>query len=266
MKKNDLFEFYNQSEEYFDLSERAHSKGELFPIHQEILDKCQKKKGLIVDLGCGTGLDVSKMVSDDNTCLGLDISKLAIDKAKSKKIKKTNFKKSDFENLPLEDNSVDVVTSFFVFEHLFNLEKVLSEADRILKKNGEVFFLCPNFASPFRGAPVYGWYSKDKILKKIFLSLGRIFNVWILRKKDFRVRIIDESLINLNKTGEDWDAVNEPSMFEFINYFKRKNYQIDFRTWLSPSKTVSEKLFSYFKSFPIIKYWGPLCYIYAQKR
>ena len=264
--KKIFFDYYNENEKYFDLSEKAHLKGGLFPIHQEILDKCKKKNGLIVDLGCGTGLDISKMVSNNNFCLGLDISQLAINKAKSKKIKNTDFKRSNLENLPLDDNSVDIVTSFFVFEHLLNPEKVLLEADRILKENGEVFILCPNFSSPFRGAPVYGWYSIDKILKKMLLSLRRMFNVWVLRKKDFKVKMIDESLIDLSKNGEDWDSTNEPSIFEFVNYFKRKNYQINFKTWLSPPKTKTEKIFSYFKSFPIVKYWGPVCYLYAKKR
>jgi len=266
VNKKKLFEFYNQSEEYFKSTEQGHLQGNIFPIHRKILNKCKKKKGLIVDLGCGTGLDVSKMVSNDNFCLGIDISELAVNRAKSRKIKNTDFKKSNLENLPLENKSADVITSFFTFEHLLNPEKVLSEADRILKKDGEIFILCPNFASPFRGAPVYGWYSKDKILKKMILSLGRIFNVWILRKKDFKVKIIDESLIDFNKIGEDWDAANEPSMFEFVNYFKRKKYQIDFKTWLSSPKTKTEKLFSYFKNFPIIKYWGPVCYFYGKKR
>ncbi|MFH1551657.1 MAG: class I SAM-dependent methyltransferase, partial [bacterium] len=201
MGKEKLFKFYNRSQEYFELAEKGHLKKTTFPIHREILNKCQKKKGLIVDLGCGTGLDISKMVSNNNFCLGIDISQLAIDKAKSRKMENTDFLKSDLENLPLENKSVDIITSFFTFEHLLNPEKVLSEADRILKENGEIFILCPNFSSPFRGAPVYGWYNKAKIFKKMFLSLSRIFSVLILRKKDFKVKIIDESLINFKKIG-----------------------------------------------------------------
>ncbi len=266
MDKEKLFEFYNQSQEYFDLTEKGHLEKTIFPIHQEILNKCKKKRGLIVDLGCGTGLDISKMAGGNNHCLGIDVSQIAVNRAKTRKINHAHFLKSNLENLPLDKKSANVITSFFTFEHLFNSEKVLLEADRILKKSGELFILCPNFASPFRGAPVYGWYSKDKIFKKMLLSLRRMFNVWILRKKDFKVKMIDESLIDLNKIGEDWDAVNEPSMFEFVNYFKRKNYQVDFKTWLSPPKTKGEKLFSYLKNFPIVKYWGPICYLYAKKR
>ncbi len=78
--------------------------------------------------------------------------------------------------------------------------------------------------------------------------------------------MIDQSLIDLSKIGPDQDAVNEPSVFEFINYFKRREYKVSSKTWLSPPKTGIEKFFSYFRRLPIIKYWGPLCYIYARKR
>ena len=265
-----LFNYYNQNEEYFELAEKGQSGKNNIIFYQKILNRCKNKKGFLIDLGCGTGLDIFAMTGKNNFCLGLDISKLAINRAvkraDKKKIKNVDFKQSNLDKIFLKDNSVNTITSFWSFEHLLNPEKVLSEADRILKKDGEIFILCPNFSSPFRGAPVYGWYSKDKILKKMILSLSRIFSVLILRKKDFKVKMIDESLIDFNKIGEDWDAANEPSIFEFINYFRRKNYQVDFKTWLSPPKTMSERFFSYFKNFLIIKYWGPVCYFYAKKR
>lgn len=266
--KEKLVEFYNQNKKYFELAEQGHSDKDLFPIHKNILSKCKKKKGLIVDLGCGTGLDTFAMAGKNNFCLGLDISSLAIKKAqdKIKDRKNINFQKANLENLPLKNNSVDVVTSFFTFEHLFGPEKVLSEINRVLKPEGELFILCPNFVSPFRGAPVFGGVRKIKIIKKMILSFIRIFNVRFLRKKDFKVNFIDGSLIDLNKVGYDWDAANEPSMFEFANYFYNKKYKIDYGTWLSPPKTKIENIFSYFKNFPIIKYWGPLCYLYAQKK
>lgn len=259
-----LFEFYNQNKEYFKLTEQGHLRGGLFPIHKEILNKCKEKKGFLVDLGCGTGLDILAMTDKNNFCLGIDISQLAIKKAlaRTKNKKNIDFKQSNLEKLPLENNSVDVITSFFTFEHLLNSEKVLDEIDRVLKSKKEAFILCPNYSSPFRNPPIFGGIRKIRIVKKMILSLWRVFNVWFLKKKDFRVKIIEP---DLTKIGEDWDAVNEPSVFEFINYFKRKNYKIDYQTWLSPPKTKIEKFFSYFKNFPIIKYWGPVCYIYAKK-
>ncbi len=86
----------------------------------------------------------------------------------------------------------------------------------------------------------------------MMLYLWRMVNVSLFRKKDFRVRLIDSNLIDLTKIGEDWDAVNEPSVFEFVHYFRRKGYSVDFQTWLSPVKSGVEKFFSYFKKILVI--------------
>ncbi len=182
--KKKFLNYYSENKKYFELREQSRLQEEIFPIHKEILEKCRKKKGLIVDLGCGTGLDTLAMSGQENFCLGIDISQLAINKAKARKIKNADFLKSDLENLPLNSKSVDVITSFYTFEHLFDTEKVLSEIDRVLKSKGEIFLLCPNYVSPFRGAPAFGGVRKIKIAKKMILLLSRIFNVWFLRKKE----------------------------------------------------------------------------------
>lgn len=277
MLEKDFFKFYNHSDAYFELAEPGHRQGDIFPIHRQILNECRNKKGLIIDLGCGTGLDVLAMLGNNNHCLGLDISGIAVKKAMARieelKIKNIDFKQADLGHLPLADNSVDVITSFYTFEHLVSPEKVLLEIDRVLKPNGEVFILCPNFSSPFRGAPVFGGIRKIRILKKMLLSLGRFFNVNILMDKGFKIKMIDSSLINLPadstgkfKIGYDWDAANEPSLLEFVNYFKNRDYLVSFESWLTPPKTKIESFFTNFKVLPIIKYWGPICYVHARKR
>ncbi len=218
-QKEKLYQFYNQSEEYFELTEQGHRREIIFPIHREILNKCRERNGLLIDLGCGTGLDTLAMSGQNNFCLGIDISGLAIKKARIRAENKKNvkFRRSDLENLPLEDRSVKTITSFYTFEHLFNPEKVLSEVDRVLIKKGELFLLCPSFASPFRNAPVFGGVRKIRILKKMILSLIRIFSVRILRKRDFKVKMIDESLIDFNKIGKD---LTFPSEMQFSRYNK----------------------------------------------
>ncbi|HCB51051.1 TPA: hypothetical protein DEP21_00420 [Patescibacteria group bacterium] len=40
------------------------------------------------------------------------------------------------ENLPFEDNSFDLATSFFVLEHINNIDHLFSEVYRILKPGG----------------------------------------------------------------------------------------------------------------------------------
>ncbi len=47
-------------------------------------------------------------------------------------------------DIPLEDNSIDYVTSFEIFEHLVNPLHMIEEAYRILEKDGVYFLTTPN--------------------------------------------------------------------------------------------------------------------------
>jgi len=58
----------------------------------------------------------------------------------------------DIENIPIKDDSVDVVISIAVLEHVENPEKVVGEIHRILKKGGIIFTYFP-FMQPFHASP-----------------------------------------------------------------------------------------------------------------
>jgi SAM-dependent methyltransferase len=56
------------------------------------------------------------------------------------------------ENLPFENESIDVVVCVAVLEHVKEPEKIISEAWRVLKKNGEIYLEVP-FLQPFHPTP-----------------------------------------------------------------------------------------------------------------
>lgn len=58
----------------------------------------------------------------------------------------------DIENLPFQDNSVDIILNIAVLEHVPNPEKVVNEIHRVLKKGGKVFSLFP-FIQGFHASP-----------------------------------------------------------------------------------------------------------------
>lgn len=98
---------------------------------------------VILDIGSGGGLDVflaSKKVGAKGKVIGLDMTEQMINRAKrnAKKGKYNNveFKLGEAEDLPVKDNSTDLVMSNCVINLAPDKEKVYREIYRILKPGG----------------------------------------------------------------------------------------------------------------------------------
>ncbi|HYI94409.1 MAG TPA: arsenite methyltransferase [Bryobacteraceae bacterium] len=97
----------------------------------------------ILDLGSGGGIDVilsARRVGATGKAYGLDMTDemLALAEENKKKSGLTNveFLKGEIENIPLPDNSVDVIISNCVINLSANKDRVLREAFRVLKPGG----------------------------------------------------------------------------------------------------------------------------------
>jgi len=105
-------------------------------LEKNIQRNADNKFGGIVDVGCGTGQATSLFANDFTSVLGVDVSAGQINEAThSNKLANVQFKVSPAEKLPLEDNSVDVVSCVQSF-HWFDTKVFLAEAQRVLKPNG----------------------------------------------------------------------------------------------------------------------------------
>jgi len=97
----------------------------------------------VLDLGSGGGIDVllsARRVGPTGKVYGLDMTDemLALARENQKKagIENVEFLKGEIEQIPLPDNSIDVVISNCVINLSADKEKVLSEAFRVLKPGG----------------------------------------------------------------------------------------------------------------------------------
>lgn len=97
----------------------------------------------VLDLGSGGGIDVflsAKRVGPTGKAYGLDMTDemLALARANQQKSGLTNveFLKGEIENIPLPDNSVDVIISNCVINLSADKDRVLREAFRVLKPGG----------------------------------------------------------------------------------------------------------------------------------
>ncbi len=98
---------------------------------------------VVLDLGSGGGIDVilsAKRVGPAGKAYGLDMTDemLALARENQKKagIENVEFLKGAIENIPLPDNTVDVIISNCVINLSGDKDRVLSEAFRVLKPGG----------------------------------------------------------------------------------------------------------------------------------
>jgi arsenite methyltransferase len=98
---------------------------------------------IVLDLGSGGGIDVllsAKRVAPGGKAYGLDMTDemhaLARENQRKAGVANVEFLKGEIENIPLPDNSVDVVISNCVINLSADKQKVLREAFRVLKPGG----------------------------------------------------------------------------------------------------------------------------------
>ena len=97
----------------------------------------------VLDLGSGGGIDVllsARRVGPTGKAYGLDMTgemlALAEENKRKAGVMNVEFLKGEIENIPLPDNSVDVIISNCVINLSANKDRVLSEAFRVLKPGG----------------------------------------------------------------------------------------------------------------------------------
>jgi arsenite methyltransferase len=99
----------------------------------------------VIDLGSGGGLDCflsANKVGEKGKIIGVDMTPEMLDKARTNlqksKHKNIEFRLGEIENLPIADNTADVIISNCVINLSPNKQRVFQEAYRVLKPNGRL--------------------------------------------------------------------------------------------------------------------------------
>lgn len=137
-----------------------------------LISKLQPQKGMLLDIGAGTGDFLQEASNQNWQCTGIEPS----EKAKGIAIQKGVSFADDLASL--ENHSFDVITMWHVLEHVPDLEKQIQELKRLLKSNGTILIAVPNFKSfdaqhygKFWAAydvPRHLWHFSKTAIEKLF--------------------------------------------------------------------------------------------------
>ncbi len=106
-----------------------------------------KKRGRLLDVGAGFGFFISEMRGRGWDVLGVEISKKAIDYARH--VLGLTVHEGSLENIGFQEGEFDVVSGFYVIEHLPRPMEFLKECYRILKPGGLLLLRYPH-ATPIK--------------------------------------------------------------------------------------------------------------------
>jgi ubiquinone/menaquinone biosynthesis C-methylase UbiE len=135
---------------------------------------------VVLDIASGEGYGSNLMSEKASFVYGVDIDSNTVDKAKLK-YKKENleFRIGSANEIPIENNSIDVVISFETLEHHDKHEEMMLEIKRVLKSNGLLIISTPdklyysdvrNFKNKFHIKELY----KDEFVNLMFDNFNRM--------------------------------------------------------------------------------------------
>jgi arsenite methyltransferase len=187
----------------------------------------------VLDLGSGGGIDVllsGRRVGPTGKAYGLDMTEEMLSLANENKRKagaeNVEFLKGEIENIPLPDNSVDVIISNCVINLSSDKGRVLREAFRVLKPGGRLAV-----SDVVTRGPI-----PDEIRQKVLLWVGCIAGA--LDESEYRSKLktagfeqieieptriyrVDEAREFLSSAGVDVNAIASQVDEKFMSAFVR---------------------------------------------
>lgn len=185
-----------------------------------LLENFKLKNKKLLDIGCGSGIDLEFFNKKGANIYGLDVSSELVNITKNKFPKK-EILEGDFNYLPWRNNFFDIVWSKYALQHDKDISISLNEIHRVLKKDGKVFL---QITHPMRSANFLknkNYFQKGEEINYPTLD-GKIINEyhhtlteWIQKIIDIGFKISHFNEI-LNRPVKEYKGKLSPSAIIFI--------------------------------------------------
>ena len=92
-----------------------------------------------VDVGCSAGFIADELALAGATTSGVDIDEPGLEKARARFGERVDFRLARGEDLPFDDDSVDVAVLNHIYEHVVDPEAVVADIHRVLRPGGLLY-------------------------------------------------------------------------------------------------------------------------------
>jgi len=147
----------------------------------------------ILDIGCGTGANISAMIDSGLSVIGIDPSPYMLDIARKKLKDKASFRRGFAESLPFEDNSFNHACLIATLEFAEETDKALEEACRVAKD--KIFI---GYLNRYAFAGI--WRRISGIFSPTVYNHAKFFGAWELKWRI--LRLMGDIPVSCRTTGQ----------------------------------------------------------------
>lgn len=210
-----------------------------YEVH-ELLKMIEIKKGILLDIGCGTGILLPHLSKYCDIYIGLDHSKGMVRSA-IQKYRTPSFLIGDGERLPFKEGSINTIVCRGSLHHMINTNFALNEFLRVLDKGGRLVMVETNGLNP--------------LIRSLRFIMTKVDRGYSSKQKQFNPM----DLINLLKEN-NFIEISFRYIGYFSNLFERPDYFI-ISKYIPPSVFIKVIEFDeYLSQVPFINKgsWGLL--------
>ena len=182
-------------------------------IGRELIAKIDPIKfcDVVLDVGMGTGWLTYRLTNilPDANIIGLDFSSEMIDVAKKRDGDFFTLQ-GNAENLPMKNNSVDLIMSNLAYQWVGNLNQTFAECRRILKNEGKLL------------VTMFGYETFHELFESLSYSYGKdnILPIKRLETLENVQKALDNNGFQSLTVKSERIKVRYPSMFDLIKWIK----------------------------------------------